>query len=64
MRIDRDLIFQESGILGENLELQQLIQECAQASRKAGESTLENLVSTQPQSNLGSVGEGFAACLA
>ena len=49
MRIDRDLIFQESGILGENLELQQLIQECAQASRKAGESTLENWFRPNPK---------------
>ena len=49
MRIDESLIFQESDVLGENLELQRLIRECALASRKAGQSTLENWFQPNPK---------------
>ena len=49
MRIDEGLIFQESGVLGENLKLQKLIRECALASRKAGRLTLENWFQPNPK---------------
>ncbi len=49
MRIDEGLIFQESGVLGEDLQMQQLIRECALASQKAGHSTLKNWFQPNPK---------------